>query len=143
MRLTLRVSTSNSHSRTVGAVAVRVGCSVGIDIEWMSEARNYKEILRLIFNISVDEITKNDFYRVWTFHEAYFKTVGKLATPEMAIFLLNNNTYGITVRISNHIINKIYLFSTKFQNDFMLSIVWADKGLARMDGYKPIFLPRT
>ncbi|HWY14498.1 MAG TPA: hypothetical protein VNX86_05075 [Rhizomicrobium sp.] len=69
-----------SHSRHAIAAAVgdAVGLSLGIDIEWMCPDRPFAAIAGLLLDPPPAQIGAAEFYRGWTFSEAWFKAFQRL-----------------------------------------------------------------
>lgn len=61
---------SISHSKNIVLVAF-ANCEVGADIEFMKQ-RNFKEIFKH-FNYNTNDLSKENFYKFWTQHEAKIK----------------------------------------------------------------------
>lgn len=78
---------SRSHSRAAIAAAVCRSreVSLGIDIEWMSPDRPMEAIARGFLSTAPAELTLPDFYRGWTFYEAYFKAFQR--APDEALLI--------------------------------------------------------
>lgn len=72
-------ATSKSHSRSLVAAARITGpqAKVGIDIEYRAEGRNLAPIAAMLLESSQPGLANEDFYRMWTVYEAYFKAVGQ------------------------------------------------------------------
>ena len=81
-------ATSKSHSRAAIAATAgdAEGLMLGIDIEWMAPDRPFGEIMRVAFGTAPSRMGMENFYRCWTFAEAYFKAFGHLP-PESAMLL--------------------------------------------------------
>ena len=81
----LTVAQSRSHSRAAVAVTAcdAVGSSLGIDIEWMAPDRPFDAIAHAFLTSAPQQIGIGDFYRGWTFFEAYYKAFQRF--PEGAL----------------------------------------------------------
>lgn len=77
---------SKSHSRAAVAAAAgnAEGLSLGIDIEWMAPNRPFAAIARVFLKSVPVEMGPEEFYRGWTFAEAYFKAFGRMP-PEAVL----------------------------------------------------------
>jgi hypothetical protein len=65
--------TSRSHSRGMITAAAGDALALGIDIEWRKPGRDFANLARAFLERAPDRMTAADFYRGWTFHEAYYK----------------------------------------------------------------------
>ena len=77
----LPTASSKSHNSR-GMVAAAVGNAdelmLGIDIEWMNPDRPFAEIAGTILESTPAHLRAAEFYRCWTFAEAYLKAFGRL-----------------------------------------------------------------
>ncbi len=60
------------------------GCLLGIDIEWMASDRPFDAIAHAFFASAPRRTSIADFYREWTFFEAYYKAFQRF--PEDTLF---------------------------------------------------------
>lgn len=63
---------SISHSMNVIGIAVSHAI-IGLDIEYKKK-RNYKAILKYMGYNNIENITENDFFKIWTKYEAEYKS---------------------------------------------------------------------
>jgi hypothetical protein len=77
---------SKSHSRAVVAAAVGDAgiAALGIDIEFMDDDRPLADIARFLSKSAPENIGSEQFFRCWTFAEAYFKAYQQLP-PDRAV----------------------------------------------------------
>ncbi len=66
---------SKSHSRALAAAAVAISGSLGVDVELADPARAITALARQLLGRE-SALSHWDFYRLWTFREAYFKAFG-------------------------------------------------------------------
>jgi hypothetical protein len=114
---------TKSHSRT--AIAVAMGDDhnllLGIDIEWMAPERPVKSIARSFLGDAAAGITVADFYRFWTFHEAFFKAFQRAPEPALALELIAQEPKdGVQpLRDGTNILQR------RVAESFQLSLVWS------------------
>jgi 4'-phosphopantetheinyl transferase len=104
-----------SHSRDMTLVAISCGIEVGIDIEYMREIEDARDIVnqsfssheRQIFNALPPAELEEAFYAFWTSKEAFLKGIGNgLSYPlDRFSILFSNTTNGGVVNISNGLID--------------------------------------
>lgn len=66
---------SRAHSRNmVAAAAGRArNLYLGVDVEWEGDNRNIAGLTRVLLPSGTAALGRAEFYRAWTFYEAYFK----------------------------------------------------------------------
>ena len=64
---------SISHSQNVLSIAFDTS-PIGIDIEFSLKNRKYDELLKQMGIETIENITKEEFYKIWTIYEANFKS---------------------------------------------------------------------
>ena len=76
---------SKSHSRGIvaGAVGNIPELMLGIDIEWMAPGRPFGAIAHTFLASAPERMAAADFYRGWTFVEAYYKAFQRF--PDQAL----------------------------------------------------------
>jgi hypothetical protein len=110
-----------SHSRCAVAAAVgdANGLLLGIDIEWMSPDRDFAAIAGFFLDPPPAQIGAVDFYRGWTFFEAYFKAFQRLP-PERDL--------RAVIACSGHDMQNLsegaHLLQLNVAGEFQLSLVW-------------------
>jgi hypothetical protein len=117
------LATSKSHSRSAIAVAMSTAAALplGIDIEWITPARSIAAIAGNFLGDTGRGIGVADFYRGWTFYEAFFKAFQRSPSPALvlesierpdtpSVHLLSDGT-----RILQH----------RIADAFQLSLVWS------------------
>jgi phosphopantetheinyl transferase len=67
---------SKSHSRAVVAAALGEHRRIGIDVEYCDARRDLAGLSRYLLGADAAALSLSEFYRLWTFHEAYFKAFG-------------------------------------------------------------------
>ncbi|QLH38018.1 MAG: hypothetical protein HWD60_02125 [Defluviicoccus sp.] len=115
---------SLAHSRTICACAIGIGVRVGIDIEWMSPGRNGRRILELLCGLQLSAVSTTEFYRAWTFSEAYFKATGNTADKSMLHHVIQNPSDDIVHVHLDGNGNMLSFVQMNIFYDFMLSIIW-------------------
>lgn len=113
---------SKSHSRSAIAVAMSTGaeCPLGIDIEWMTSARSISAIARGFLGDTGKAIGVADFYRGWTFYEAFFKAFQQAPSPARVLELIERpdrqSVHGLSdgTKVLQH----------RVADAFQLSLVW-------------------
>jgi phosphopantetheinyl transferase len=112
---------SRSHGRGLIAAAVAAPpvTALGIDIEWMDPARRMPTIAAHFLGQAPDDLTPEQFYRGWTFGEAWFKVFG--ANPPLDLIrIAGANRSGSTIAVG-----PAWLLQTLPAPGFVLSLVWA------------------
>ena len=115
---------SKSHSRAGIAVAVgnADGISLGIDLEWVSADRSYRAIARDLLGDDSGDISAADFYRLWTFYEAFFKAFQRTPRRELLREIVTHTAEPSAFRLSDG--TRVLQRSTP--PGFQLSLVWSD-----------------
>jgi hypothetical protein len=127
---------SKSHSRSAIAAAASTvrGLAVGIDIEWTGSPRKVGAIAEWLGLPAGAEITRNDFYRCWTFREAYFKAIQAWPCQELFEQMIAQRPVAGIVHLSDG----MHLLGRYVADDFYLSLIWKDDG-DKID--VPVFVP--
>lgn len=116
-------ASSKSHSRLAVAVAMSTAaqCPLGIDIEWVTAARPVATIARNFLGDTKKAIGVADFYRGWTFYEAFFKAFQRPPSPARVLELIERgdiqsvHRFGDGTKVLQH----------RVADAFQLSLVWA------------------
>ncbi len=93
-----------SHSGDYALIGIS-NHPIGIDIEFVNESFNYKEILPNIFNsVEIDDINQSKkkhttFFQYWTRKEAIVKAIGKGIDDDITRIPVNDGTHVIDSRI--------------------------------------------
>jgi len=113
---------SKSHSRTAVAVAAshNAGVSVGIDIEWMAPERPFTTVALGYLGTAAAGVAVSDFYRAWTFYEAFFKAFQRPPAPAAIEETLSSSARSVCqlrdgTRVIQHCV----------ADGFQLSLVWS------------------
>jgi len=113
---------SKSHSRA--AVAAALGDTeipaLGIDIEFMAEDRPITEMARYLWKCAPANIGLEEFYRRWTFAEAYFKAFQHLP-PDWAVHSVGNEA---DARGTRRLRDGTHLSHSLIADRFQLCLVW-------------------
>ncbi|MGD0142131.1 MAG: hypothetical protein ABSC92_03140 [Rhizomicrobium sp.] len=113
---------SRSHSRA--AVAATVGdaqiLALGIDIEFMEQSRPFAALAGFLTKFAPAHLGADEFYRCWTFAEAYFKAFQRLP-PDLAIHSVGtqadpDGTYQLP--------DGTHLLHRRIADCFQLCLVW-------------------
>lgn len=109
-------ASSKAHARTAIAVAVTPTGRIGIDIEYRAPDRPIRDIARLLMN----ETPADDAaaYRVFTFHEAWFKAFGEMAGAERL-----RAVAGLDARL-HRMADGVNVLHEAINADFVLTLVW-------------------
>lgn len=107
---------SKAHSRSGIAVAAAPEGRIGIDIECRLPDRPIRNIARLLMN----ETPADDdaAWRVFTFHEAYFKAFGDMAGPERL------RAVAATAAPTYRTAEGLNVLHETIDGDFALTLVW-------------------
>lgn len=118
----IRFNLSHSHDMTL--VAITCGIEVGIDIEYMREIEDARDIVNLSFSSHERRILsdlppvelKEAFYAFWAAKEAFLKGVGKgLSYPlDRFSILFSKTTNDGEVYISNGLVDAIHWHVLRF-----------------------------
>lgn len=111
---------SRSHGRGLVAAAV-AGPSVtglGIDIEWVDERRRIAAIAEHYLG-AAEAVTPEQFFRGWTFGEAWFKAFGRDPEPDL-IRIAGGNRSDEPVAVG-----EAWLLQSLPEPGFVMSLVWA------------------
>lgn len=112
---------SRSHGRGLVAAAV-AGPPVtrlGVDIEWIDPGRRMAEIAEHFLGAPAAGLTPEQFFRGWTFGEAWFKAFGADPSPDL-IRIAGANQSPEPVAVG-----EAWLLQTLPEPGFVLSLVWA------------------
>jgi hypothetical protein len=116
-----------SHSRH--AIAAAVGdaerLSLGIDIEWMCPDRSFAAIADLFLDSAPAQIGAAEFYRGWTFSEAWFKAFQR-PPPERDLRAIVTRPACNDVQ---HLPEGAELLQLVVAGEFQLSLVWRARTL--------------
>ncbi len=110
---------SRSHGRGLVAAAV-AGPPVsrlGIDIEWVDERRRMGAITEHYLG-SAEAVTPEQFFRGWTFGEAWFKAFGRDPEPDL-IRIAGGNTSDEPVAVGG-----AWLLQSLPEPGFVMSLIW-------------------
>jgi hypothetical protein len=99
------------------------GLLLGIDIEWRKPDRPFTELAGFFVDIGVEKLGLEEFYRVWTFGEAYFKAFQHLPTSRQLQEVRSFDRGAEDMRLSDG----TCLFQCLIQDDYALSLVWRSK----------------
>lgn len=135
--------TSVSHSRGLAAAAVSTAGPVGIDIEWITPQRDGAGILAALFGLALPSVATLDFYRAWTFHEAWFKATGHVADAALVWQVLQGRSTRLLLRRGADGDPVAHLLQRQLDHDFSLSIVWLLQNSVPPDDPVLIELSRT
>lgn len=113
---------SKSHSRTMVAAAVGnvAGLSLGIDIEWMAPDRPFAAMTGIFLKAAPAQIGMEEFYRGWTFAEAYFKALQHLPRESDIQNVAAGSTHDGVLRLSD----ATNVLQRRIDNVFQLCVVW-------------------
>lgn len=117
------LASSKSHSRSAVAVAMSAWGKhpLGIDIEWATPARPIAMIARNFLGDAGSAIGVADFYRGWTFYEAYFKAFQRSPSPARVLELIERPDMQSVHRLSDG----TKVLQHRVAGAFQLSLVWA------------------
>jgi hypothetical protein len=110
---------SRSHGRGLIAAAV-AGPPVthlGIDVEWIDPRRRMAQIAEQYLHAPATP-TPEQFFRGWTFGEAWFKAFGADPTPDL-ILIAGANTAAEPVAVGD-----AWLLQSLPEPGFVMSLVW-------------------
>jgi hypothetical protein len=113
---------SKSHSRSAVAVAMSAGaeCPLGIDIEWITPARPIAAIAGNFLGDTGKAIGVADFYRGWTFYEAFFKAFQRPPSPLRVLELIERPDMPSVHCLSDG----TKALQHRIGDAFQLSLVW-------------------
>ncbi len=111
-----------SHSRHAIAAAVgnAEGMSLGIDIEWMCPDRPFAAIAGVFLDPAPAQIGAAEFYRGWTFSEAWFKAFQHLP-PERDLRAIATRPASNDVQ---HLPDGVQFLQLVIAGEFQLCLVW-------------------
>jgi phosphopantetheinyl transferase len=111
---------SRSHGRGLVAAAVAAPpvTHLGVDIEWIDPRRRMAEIAEHYLG-AAEPVTPEQFFRGWTFGEAWFKAFGHDPAPDL-IRIAGGNISVEPIRVG-----EAWLLQSLPQQRFVLSLVWA------------------
>lgn len=111
---------SRSHGRGLIAAAVAAPpvTRLGIDIEWIDPRRRMAQIAEHYLG-APEAVTPEQFFRGWTFGEAWFKAFGHDPPPDL-IRIAGGNLSAEPVRVG-----EAWLLQTLPEPGFVLSLVWS------------------
>jgi len=114
---------SRSHSRTAIAVAATEtpGVSIGIDIEWMAPERPVAAIAGSYLGAAASGLSIPEFYRAWTFYEAFFKAFQHAPSPALILEALSSSGEHTVCRLRDG----ISAIQHRVADGFQLSLVWS------------------
>lgn len=120
-RLAVSVETI-SHSRAAIAAAVGEGdgLSLGVDIEWVRKDRPFSALAGFAFGVMRSGWRPIEFYRTWTFHEAYFKAFQRVP-PVADLRTVADFGNGCAIR---QLSDEVRLQQLPVAGQFHLSLVW-------------------
>jgi hypothetical protein len=115
-------ATTMSHSRAAIAVAAGDGDSLalGIDIEWMRPDRPFQALTEFLLGPVPVPAGPEEFYRVWTFYEAYFKAFQRVPTESDLRTAMDTTNGTVALRLSDD----TRLLQFRVAGEFQLSLVW-------------------
>ena len=111
---------SRSHSRGLVA-AVVAGPPVtrlGIDVEWIDPRRRMAQIAEHYLG-APEPVTPEQFFRGWTFGEAWFKAFGRDPEPDL-IRIAGGNLSAEPLPVG-----EAWLLQTLPEPGFVMSLVWS------------------
>lgn len=117
---------SRSHGRGLIAAAVAAPpvTRLGIDVEWIDPRRRMAEIAAHYLDAAPEGLTPEQFFRGWTFGEAWFKAQG--ADPDPALIrLAGSNLSEGPVALGDD----AWLLQTRPAPGFVMSLVWAGRAV--------------
>lgn len=111
---------SRSHGRglVVAAVAGPPITRLGIDVEWIDPRRRMAEIAEHYLG-APEAVTPEQFFRGWTFGEAWFKAFGQDPEPELI------RIAGANLSQEPVAIGEVWLLQSLPEPGFVMSLVWA------------------
>ncbi|MCE3289409.1 MAG: hypothetical protein K0R83_1421 [Caulobacter sp.] len=111
---------SRSHGRGLVAAAVAAPpvTHLGVDIEWIDPRRRMAEIAEHYLG-AAQAVTPEQFFRGWTFGEAWFKAFGHDPAPDL-IRIAGGNIAVEPIRVG-----EAWLLQSLPRQGFVLSLVWA------------------
>jgi hypothetical protein len=112
---------SKSHSRALVAAALSDEGRVGIDVEYCDAGRDLAGLSRYLLGADAPALDLSDFYRLWTFHEAYFKAFGVASDVALRRFVLGaRGAFGETFEVATG----VCVMHAAPADGFALSLVW-------------------
>ena len=116
-----QTTSSRSHSRAAVAVAAspRAGLSLGIDIEWIAPERPIAAIARDYLGAASAGLSVREFYRAWTFYEAFFKAFQRSPSPAAIAEVLASRADMCRLHDGTQIVQR------RVKDGFQLSLVWS------------------
>ena len=94
---------------------------LGIDIEWITPARPIAAIAGNFFGDAGRAVGVADFYRGWTFYEAFFKAFQRSPSPARVLELIERPDMQSVHRLSDG----TKVLQHRVADAFQLSLVWA------------------
>jgi hypothetical protein len=126
---------SRSHSR--GAIAIATGTLeglfLGIDIEFMAD-RPFDAIMSVYLGPAPASVTPADFYRCWTFGEAYFKAFQRRPSRSAIMQVLRHRQDGSLMALDDG----TEVLTRRVRGVFQLSLVWCSRDFRKI---VPVFVP--
>ncbi|WP_420471515.1 hypothetical protein [Brevundimonas sp. FT23042] len=107
---------SRAHSRTGVAVAATPVGRIGCDLEHRTKGRPIRDIADLLMNRRPDD--DQTAYRVFTFHEAYFKAFGEMAGAARLRAVAQETAARYRTTDGLNVLHEAV------GGDFLLTIVW-------------------
>ncbi|MDO9337031.1 MAG: 4'-phosphopantetheinyl transferase superfamily protein [Caulobacter sp.] len=113
---------SRSHGRGLIAAAVAAPpvTRVGIDVEWIDPGRRLAAIAEHYLG-AAEAVTPEQFFRGWTFGEAWFKAFGRDPTADL-IRMAGGNLSEAPLAVGD-----AWLLQTLPEPGFVLSLVWTNQ----------------
>ncbi|MEJ0058676.1 MAG: hypothetical protein WDM79_03370 [Terricaulis sp.] len=113
---------SKSHSRVVVAAALAERGRLGIDVEYCDAGRDLAGLSRYLLGADA-ALHVAAFYRLWTFHEAYFKAFGVASDRALRRAVLEARApLGEPVEVASG----VRVMHAAPVDGFVLSWVWSD-----------------
>jgi hypothetical protein len=117
-------SKSHSYAMVAAAAGDAPELLLGIDIEWRKPNRPFAELAGFFADIGAEKLGMAEFYRLWTFGEAYFKAFQRLPTSSQLQEVRSFDRGAQDMRLSDG----TCLFQCLIEGDYALSLVWRSKG---------------
>ncbi|HEX4081063.1 MAG TPA: 4'-phosphopantetheinyl transferase superfamily protein [Rhizomicrobium sp.] len=96
------------------------GLSLGIDIEWMRPDRPFANLAKFLVRDVSDRLGPAQFYRTWTFYEAYFKALQRVPPePDLHAVMRQTDSGGV-----QWLPGDTRLLQFCVAGEFQLSLVW-------------------
>ena len=110
---------SRSHGRGLVAAAVAAPpvTRLGIDVEWIDPRRRMAQIAEHYLG-AAEPVTPGQFFRGWTFGEAWFKAFGQDPAPDL-IRIAGSNLSAEPIAVG-----EAWLLQALPEPGFVMSLVW-------------------